>query len=260
MIIKKEELGYSYKVIAKKSGIPECEVKKVLSREDTDPDMVTVAALNKAFSFDLQSFVNEDPTPYGLFDGTGALNKGQWGDKTIDDYLKLPEGVRVELIDGVFYDMAAPTTVHQMIAQSISSILLNYIKDNKGKCVPFIAPTDVQLDCDDKTIVQPDVLVVCDRKKITKPRIVGAPDLVIEVLSESNWYNDVFRKYKKYQNAGVREYWIVFPDQLKIQVYNFEKKLEAVEYTFKDKVPVVIWDGKCVVDFSEIYEEIKFLF
>ena len=51
---------------------------------------------------------------------------------TIDDYLKLPEGVRVELIDGVFYDMAAPTTVHQMIAQSISSILLNYIKDNKG--------------------------------------------------------------------------------------------------------------------------------
>ena len=179
---------------------------------------------------------------------------------TIDDYLKLPEGVRVELIDGVFYDMAAPTTVHQMIGQSISYILLDYIKDNKGKCVPFIAPTDVQLDCDDKTIVQPDVLVVCDRKKITKPRIVGAPDLVIEVLSESNWYNDVFRKHKKYQNAGVREYWIVFPEQLKIQVYNFKKKLEAVEYTFKDKVPVAIWDGKCVVDFSEIYEEIKFLF
>ena len=85
------------------------------------------------------------------------------------------------------------------------------LKPHTGnKCVPFVAPTDVQLDCDDKTMVQPDVLVVCDRSKITKERIVGAPDLVMEVISPSRVTVDIFIKVQKYKNAGVREYWLVF--------------------------------------------------
>ena len=214
--------------------------------------------------------VNEAPGSYGVTDGTGALKisdetniikqvDGTGALKTIDDYLKLPEGVRVELIDGVFYDMAAPTTIHQKIGSYINIELEKYIDSNNGKCVAFIAPTDVQLDCDNKTMVQPDVLVVCERDKITRARIVGAPDFVVEVLSESNWYHDVVRKERKYRNAGVREYWIVVPEKKTVLVYEFEKETLPIEYTFQDKIPVGIWDGKCVIDFAVLSEKISFL-
>ena len=152
------------------------------------------------------SFVNDGDAEYGSVSGSSALKPDEYstygaapyegkkrikagakGDKTLEDYLALPEGVRVELIDGVFYDMAAPSSPHTYVAADIREIFKAYIKANKGQCVPFAAPIDVQLDCDDKTVVQPDAMIICDRSKITKPRIVGAPDLVVEVLSPSNW-------------------------------------------------------------------------
>ena len=102
-----------------------------------------------------------------------------------------------------------------------------------------------------------DVFVVCDRNKITKPRIVGAPDFVAEVLSASSWYHDTVRKLLKYKNAGVREYWIVMPENRKVLVYFFEKSPDPVEYSFVDEIPVGIWDGKYTVDFKEIFESIK---
>ncbi len=50
-------------------------------------------------------------------------------------------------------------------------------------------------------MVQPDVLVVCDRKKIIKARVVGAPDLIVEVLSQNNWYHDIIRKQNIFKNC-----------------------------------------------------------
>ena len=179
--------------------------------------------------------------------------------KTVSDYLALPDEVRVELIDGVFYDMAGPAFDHQFIAASIYTVFRNHIDDNNGSCIPIIAPFDVQLDRDDKTMVQPDVMIVCDRAKITRPKLYGEPDLIVEVLSPSNWYNDMVRKLRKYKNAGVREYWIVIPDHKKVLVYEFEKSSDPVEYTFNDLVPVGIWNGACKVDFSKISEKITFL-
>lgn len=127
-------------------------------------------------------------------------------------------------------------------------------------CMPFVAPTDVQLDCDNKTMVMPDVLVVCDRSKITKARIVGAPDLVVEIVSPGNAVTDVLIKMRKYQNAGVREYWIVFPDEKQIMVYDFEHGHAPQVYTFEDSVPVGIWGGKCMVDFAYIYSQVEFMY
>lgn len=178
------------------------------------------------------------------------------GEMTLKDYLALPEDRRVELIDGVFYDMASGTNVHGDIAEEIHARFREFIKKNGGKCKAKIMATDVQLDCDDKTIVVPDVYVVCDKKKLTIQRTVGAPDLVVEVLSPSNWKVDVFKKREKYERAGVREYWLVFPKQKKVRVHYFEKG-ETKEYTFADKVPVGIWNGRCEVDFAEIDAEIR---
>ena len=94
---------------------------------------------------------------------------------------------------------------------------------------------------------------------VTKPRIVGAPDLVIEVLS-SNWYHDTVRKLKKYKNAGVREYWIIMPEQKEVLVYFFDKSDAPQYYSFEDSIPVHIWDGKCEIDFGAVYEAVSFLY
>lgn len=176
--------------------------------------------------------------------------------KTIEDYLALPEGTRVELIDGAFYDMAETSVPTTYFAAEIWSAFKSFIKSDNNDNIVMAAPLDVQLDCDDKTVVQPDVVIVCDRSKITKPRVVGAPDLIVEVLSQSNWYHDMVRKLKKYKNAGVKEYWIVNIEEKSVLVYDFTKSDFSTEYSFDDKVPVGIWDGKCKVNFRKIYEEI----
>ncbi len=206
------------------------------------------------------SMVNDGINEGILSGGTNAIDLSSYENKSIDDYLALPNDVRVELIDGVFYDMAAPSYLHNQIAIQIWKALDDYIYKNNGKCSASIAPTDVQLDKDDKTMVQPDVLVTCDRDKITYARVVGAPDLIIEVLSESNWYHDVYRKKSKYESSGVREYWIVMPKQSKIIVYFFKKSSKPIEYTFDDIIPVNIWDGKCTIDFKVISERLDYLF
>lgn len=180
--------------------------------------------------------------------------------KTIEDYLALPEGTRVELIDGAFYDMAETSVVNTYFATEIWSAYKSFIKSDNNSNIVMAAPLDVQLDCDDKTMVQPDAMIICDRSKITKPRVVGAPDLIVEVLSQSNWYHDMVRKLKKYKNAGVREYWIVNIEEKSVLVYDFSKSDFPTEYSFDDEVPVGIWDGKCKVNFRKIYEEIEDIF
>ena len=189
-------------------------------------------------------YVAEPPASYGE-----AKKQGEY---TLEDYLALPDERRVELIDGVFYDMSAPTGYHQLIAGRLYTMILFWISGKGGKCMPFISPVDVLLDCDNKTIVQPDVLILCDKSKYTPERIVGAPDFVVEVLSKSSRSKDVFIKLNKYRNAGVREYWIIDSDRKTVTVWNFDKGEPPARYGFREKVPVGIYDNELVIDFAEI--------
>jgi Uma2 family endonuclease len=179
---------------------------------------------------------------------------------TVEDYLELPEEERMELIDGVIYDLGAPTDKHQIIGDEIQSRFRDYIRKEKGKCITITSPIDVQLDCDNRTMVQPDVVIVCDRNKFKNGRIFGAPDLVVEVLSNSTKKKDIFIKGEKYWSAGVREYWLVDPLKKMVTVYKYEDEDFQSMYTFEDKVPVGIWNDECEVDFSEIYDYIRFLY
>ncbi|MFM8442148.1 MAG: Uma2 family endonuclease [Methylococcus sp.] len=143
---------------------------------------------------------------------------------TYGDYLKWPDDVRYELIDGSAYGMApAPTLDHQEVAGSIYYQLRQALEGQP--CRPLIAPVDVRLpkaqEADDQvdTVVQPDVLVVCDPGKLDRRGVRGAPDLVVEVLSPGTAGHDHVRKRRVYERAGVPEYWLVHPVDRLVMVY-----------------------------------------
>ena len=169
---------------------------------------------------------------------------------TLEDYYNLPEGTRVELIDGVFYDLATPNTRHQTIAGELSFRIRSYIRDKGGDCQVFDAPFTVQLnEADDKT-VQPDISVICDKDKLTERGCTGAPDWIIEIVSPSNPSHDYLTKLNLYRNAGVREYWIVDPSGRTISVYRGDYHIPE-GYSFEDTIKVGIYDD-LMIDFKEI--------
>jgi len=175
---------------------------------------------------------------------------------TYADYYSWDDGERWELIDGVPYLMSpAPLRAHQRILRELSRQFANFLK---GKtCELFIAPFDVRLNADtyDDTVVQPDLLVVCDRSKLDDKCCVGAPDMVMEVLSPSTGRHDKLVKFHLYQKAGVREYWIVDPDTKTVQVCVLENgKYVTNMYGDTDTVPVYTLDG-CIIDLKDVFEE-----
>ena len=109
---------------------------------------------------------------------------------------------------------------------------------------------DVQLDGDEKTIVQPDILILCDAEKIIKGRVFGAPDFVVEIISPETKRKDYFKKLEKYENAGVREYWILDPFKKQLLVFFFEKDIYAQIHDLMH--PIQIYEGKLQIDFDNI--------
>lgn len=261
---KKRQLGYSSEKLAKLSGVPLGTVQKIFGGFTKAPRYKTLQALEKVF---VEAEQKEDLSTGAYVPGkqnvmmvhepaaayhTGGM-KGQGG-YTIEDYFSLPEEKRAELIDGVFYDMASTSVIHQLIAGQIFVQLNVFLRKKKASCVPCIAPVDVQLDCDDRTMVQPDVLVVCDREKIRKSGIFGAPDFVAEILSKATRRKDMLVKLAKYAQAGVREYWLIDPDKQNVLVYDLKNMEFPSIYGFDAKIPVTIFGGECKINMRDIQE------
>lgn len=171
---------------------------------------------------------------------------------TVQDYWSVPDGHRSELIDGVLYDMAPPSVTHQRIAGGLARAFGNYVADHHGDCLVLQAPTAVDLAANETTWVEPDVLVVCDPKKVTDRAIVGAPDLVVEVVSPSSMRMDYYKKLGLYEQAGVREYWIVDPSHRRTTAYRFMRDGIPIIYPFDAAVPVSIWDDDLAVDIGSL--------
>ena len=250
--------GYSYGKLAELSGVPLGTVQKIFGGITKEPRYDTLQALEKVLLPEEKvNYLEEDhEDPLNMVREQHFYNAGNNVKKQKELYT-LEDEMRVELIDGVFFEMTAPRTSHQTIAMEICMALSIFIRSKDGECVPFAAPTDVQLDCDEYTMVEPDVLVVCDRKKITGPCIVGAPDFIVEVLSKSTRKKDMSLKLSKYTNAGVREYWMVDLDKERILVYNLENEDSFLTiYGLEDQIPVHIFNDELVIDFAEIMKRI----
>lgn len=171
---------------------------------------------------------------------------------TEDDYYSLPENVRAELIHGQFYNMAAPSRIHQKILMELSAVIHDYIKTSKGSCEIYPAPFAVKLFKDDKTIVEPDISIICDPGMLTDRGCTGAPDWIIEITSPSNPVHDFVYKLHLYADAGVREYWIVNPKNQTVLVYFFEQtSFNVRQYTFHDKIKAGIYKDLWI-DFKEL--------
>lgn len=170
---------------------------------------------------------------------------------TLEEYEAMQDDERVEVFDGKIYDMASPSEVHQTISTELTTILNTYIKGKKGTCKVFHAPFDVKLNENPLTIVQPDLMIVCDQDKLDGKRCNGAPDFIIEITSPGNAMDDYIRKSYYYENAGVREYWIVDPRRKIITVNYFEGGSVNIQYSFDTVIKVNIYDD-LFINFSDI--------
>ncbi|MCI8483250.1 MAG: Uma2 family endonuclease [Lachnospiraceae bacterium] len=171
---------------------------------------------------------------------------------TEEDYYNIPKDVRAELIDGCIYYQAAPSRIHQKILSELHITIGNYIKSKQFYCEIYPAPFAVKLFADKKTIVEPDISVICDRNKLTDRGCTGAPDWIIEIISSGNSSHDYIRKLNLYADAGVREYWIVNPEEKNILLYSLEEsKFKMNSYTFQDNIKVNIYDDLWI-DFQSL--------
>ncbi|MDR0811930.1 MAG: Uma2 family endonuclease [Paludibacter sp.] len=183
------------------------------------------------------------------------------------DYLTWLDDKRRELIDGFVHLMSpAPAMRHETTRLNIAVNIKNYIKKHyRKKAGIYTAPFDVRLPIKDEktdeqiyTVVQPDICVVCDLSKIDKRGCLGAPDMIVEILSPSTTRYDLNEKYSIYEKSGVREYWAVEPNGGAVTVFLLQENGKYDNGTVyedeMDKIPVYIFDG-LIIDWQDIFDD-----
>lgn len=254
---RKKLMGYSNVQLSNLTDIPLGTLNKILSGATKNPRAEAIDALEKVLTDTTYQYGYISAAPAMVMEAAeysaeADVNKVKGpGDYTIEDYYEIPDDRRVELIDGVFYDMAAPSTVHQLIAGSVYGQIQRYILKKKGKCIPFISPVDVKLDADNKTVVQPDVLIVCNKEQIEDRLIIGGPAFVMEVVSPSSKTKDYVKKASKYLEAGVCEYWIADPQSDRLTIFDFANDGDVYIGALSGSVGVKLYDNDLKIDFDE---------
>src|SRR5690554_3960791 len=173
---------------------------------------------------------------YSRYEPTGGMNEQkseneakepftEYGRYSYADYLGWQLEEMVELIKGKVFRSAAaaPRRIHQKISGKVFNRLFNFLEGHK--CEVYEAPFDVRLPIksrkneDIDTVVQPDICVICDRGKLDDLGCIGAPDLIIEILSPGSNRKEIKNKYEVYEESGVNEYWIVHPHEQTVLTY-----------------------------------------
>jgi Uma2 family endonuclease/transcriptional regulator with XRE-family HTH domain len=278
--------GLSYKEIADRSGVPLGTVQKVFMGVTTNPRKGTIEKLNTAFTGDLPGMemrsVLDDgsgtykPVPYTMFregqsriflrDAARAYNDfdhvdidpenlDRQGTYTMEDVDSLPDSVKAELVDGYIYIKDSARYEHQIVASKLDHYFEAFIEVNNGDCM-VTQDARVKINNDENTLFYPDVSIVCDPSIIRKGNVYGAPDLIVEILSDSTKDRDWGIKKTMYIEAGVKEYWIINITSRQIIIFEntFDGDFRVKVYGFDDTIPVGIYDGKLRIDFSRIAE------
>lgn len=182
--------------------------------------------------------------------------QGSW---TYDDWLRLPsDGTKYEVLGGVLSMTPAPSTSHQSASLHLTRAIINFVEQHDLGEV-FAAPTDVKL-ATESVPVEPDILFIARGREdiIKEARIDGAPDLVIEIVSPSNWPYDRKTKYELYQLNRIPEYWLVDYRARTIEVF----VLEGGEYALLgawgdgDRAASRVLEG-LDVDVSEVFRGVR---
>jgi Uma2 family endonuclease len=181
---------------------------------------------------------------------------------TYADYLRWDESVRVELIRGEVFDMTpAPSRRHQEILMQLILVFGNFLRGKKCRLYP--APFDVRLpdkgvsDTEITTVVQPDISVICDAKKLDERGCLGAPDLVVEIVSPGTAAKDMREKHALYEKHGVKEYWIIHPLEKTLMVLHRGKDglyARPVIYSPPDTVKVKTLKGLSI-NLTDLFKE-----
>jgi len=183
---------------------------------------------------------------------------------TYADYLTWQFDEMVELIRGKVFRMSpAPSEAHQWVVGAMHAQIFMYLKGKNCKSYPapfdvrLELPIDKQTDKKNDTVVQPDICIICDLSKIDKSGCKGAPDLIIEILSKGTARKDLTEKYKLYEHAGVKEYWIVRPYEQTVSPFLLDDQgsyqaMRDTPFVHGEKVPVGIFPG-FEVDLGEVF-------
>jgi Uma2 family endonuclease len=183
------------------------------------------------------------------------------------DYLTLTDNKMIEIINGIVYTFSAPILKHASSIMSFLEKALSFISSRKGKCKIFTAPFDVRLPTNGETsndqiynVVQPDICVICDPSKLDERGCIGAPDLIVEVISPSTSKKDLNQKFFLYEKSGVLEYWVVYPNDKAVMVFILQPNGKYDEGTVYEviygttKVPVQTLEG-LVIDLEELFAD-----
>ena len=175
------------------------------------------------------------------------------------DYLSWDDDERWEIIDGIAYMMAAPLWQHQSVLGNVYNKIYNFLKDKE--CRVFLAPFDVRLPDGDKadeeieTVVQPDITIICDKLKLKGTGYFGVPKFIAEVLSPNTAAYDKKIKLKKYEEAGVKEYWIIDPLNKMVDVFILNEHMEYNKskiYSDEDTVNLITFP-EIEIDLKDVF-------
>lgn len=182
---------------------------------------------------------------------------------TASDYLQWTFEGFVELIRGKIFKMSSPASAHQVVSRELLRQMIRHF-DNQP-CQLFHAPYDVYLIKEEQTyrqtrnIVQPDICIICDRDKIKRLGCVGAPDMVIEILSPSSVRKDIDDKFDLYEEYGVREYWIVHPLEGTVTVNVLEDgAYRTLKPQAKGEILRSVLFPELAVDLETVFDDIDF--
>lgn len=250
---RKKELGWTNQRLADESGVPVGTLNKIFNGTTRYPRDETINALTRVMGLDGYE-IDRSGIRLSAVRETGVYRTGRKDNRaTLDTYYSLPHELRVELIDGRLHYMPAPTLRHQSILTALSAKLYSYFADKKKEYHVLAGQCDVQLDCDEYTMLKPDIFVVHGKEALANGVCcMGAPEFVIEIVSRSNPEHDYELKRYKYQNAGVKEYWIVDPVKMRIVIYVFVKDTVPVVCNFEDKIKAYLYP-----DFEMDFEQVK---